>query len=193
MAPMLAVTDSPYALRLASLGFSSLNVWFISRYAGLLVSEKRLALVGNSLLKNNPRQWAALLFHSFWGVFGWFAVYLPVTVYSWLRRITIGLIPFFLLKLRRDWKKASHVQKKTPHCRHHSHSHHRWGNTRQSHVFSSAGKIPVSHHRSGRLLLYSRIRWINHRTRPQLPESNKRNLVFHSYLRPVNLAQPDQS
>jgi len=38
-----------------------------------------------------------LLFHSFWGIFGWFSIYLPLVAYSLLRKATFLLIlPFAL-------------------------------------------------------------------------------------------------
>lgn len=76
------------------------------------LSQINPPLVGNNLLRNNPRQWLVLLFHSFWGIFGWFAVYLPVQIYTWLRRVTILLLPFFLIEIKKLWHKSHRNQRK---------------------------------------------------------------------------------
>lgn len=60
----------------------------------------------SGLIRNNPRQWLVLVFHSFWGIFGQFAIYLPVKVYSVLRRVTLFLSIFFVWQMVRFWKKA---------------------------------------------------------------------------------------
>ncbi|HUW21501.1 MAG TPA: hypothetical protein VMW41_02415 [Candidatus Bathyarchaeia archaeon] len=70
-------------------------------------------LVGNQLIRNSPRQWSVLFFHSFWGVFGWFAIYLPVMIYSALRKLTLLLFPFLVWYLVKIRKKLTGFQKKS--------------------------------------------------------------------------------
>ena len=102
--------------------FLLLSVFWFSRnnrlygqndfFAWKMLNKINPDLEGNQLIQENPRQWVVLLFHSFWGVFGWFAVYLPVTVYSVLRRTTIILLPFFIHQTTLLWRKSSPVIKK---------------------------------------------------------------------------------
>lgn len=68
-------------------------------------------LLGNRLIYDNPRQWLVLLFHSFWGVFGLFSVYLPLGAYSLLRKLTFLLILPFLLFMINFFKTSEKKEK----------------------------------------------------------------------------------
>ncbi len=88
------------------LSFIGLGFWFyrnVSLYGqwDILGWEElkkvEYMLLGNRLIYDNPRQWLVILFHSFWGIFGWFSIYLPLVVYSLLRKVTfLFILPFVL-------------------------------------------------------------------------------------------------
>ncbi|PJC76062.1 hypothetical protein CO010_03580 [Candidatus Shapirobacteria bacterium CG_4_8_14_3_um_filter_39_11] len=95
-----------YTLLCFLLSFIGLCFWFyrnVSLYGqwDILGWEElkkvEYMLLGNRLIYDHPRQWLVLLFHSFWGIFGWFSIYLPLVAYSLLRKATFLLIlPFAL-------------------------------------------------------------------------------------------------
>jgi len=70
-------------------------------------------LLATNLIRTNFREWLMIFFHSFWGIFGWFSIYLPLWVYSILRKVTLFLILPFALFMITFWKKASSVQKRS--------------------------------------------------------------------------------
>lgn len=64
-------------------------------------------LVEGRMIQKDPRGWLIILFHSFWGIFSWFSIYLPLMVYSILRKVTVLFFPVFLLFLYRHFKNNS--------------------------------------------------------------------------------------
>lgn len=92
-----------FILSLVGLGFwfyrnvSLYGQWDILGWEELKKVE--YMLLGNRLIYDNPRLWLVILFHSFWGIFGWFSIYLPLVVYSLLRKVTFLLILPFVLFL----------------------------------------------------------------------------------------------
>ena len=90
-----------FILSLVGLGFwfyrnvSLYGLWDILGWDEL--KKVDYMLLGNRLIYDNPRQWLVILFHSFWGIFGWFSIYLPLVVYSLLRKVTLLLVLPFVL------------------------------------------------------------------------------------------------
>lgn len=68
-------------------------------------------LVGDRMIFDNTREWLVLLFHSFWGIFGWFAVYLPLVVYSIIRKSTVIFLLPFVVFIHHYFKTADKTQK----------------------------------------------------------------------------------
>lgn len=109
-----------FTLLVFILSFVGLGFWFyrnVSLYGqwDILGWEElkkvEYILLGNRLIYDHPREWLVILFHSFWGIFGWFSIYLPLVVYSLLRKTTFLLIlPFVLFLI--DFFKTSEKKEK---------------------------------------------------------------------------------
>jgi hypothetical protein len=68
-------------------------------------------LVYNRMIQRDPRGWLVIVFHSFWGIFSWFSIYLPLSVYSLLRKTTVVFfLPYFIFLL--DFFKTATQKKK---------------------------------------------------------------------------------
>ena len=83
--------------------------WDLLGWGELMKVEYQL--VGNRLIFDNTREWLVLLFHSFWGIFGWFAVYLPLVVYSIIRKSTVIFLLPFIVFIQHFFKTAGKTQK----------------------------------------------------------------------------------
>lgn len=76
------------------------------------LKEVEYFLTGNRLIFDNPREWLITVFHSFWGIFSWFSIYLPLSVYSILRKVTVFLaVPFifFVYDFFKETDKKSKI------------------------------------------------------------------------------------
>lgn len=107
-------------LAVFGLSFSVLCLWFyrnVSLYGNWdILGWKKLMqveyiLVESRMIERDPRGWLVILFHSFWGIFSWFSIYLPLMIYSILRKLTVFLFIPFLIFLA-DFFKNSPRQKK---------------------------------------------------------------------------------
>ncbi len=97
------------------LSFIGLCFWFyhnISLYGKWDIlgwkklTEVEYTLVGNRLIFDNPREWMTIVFHSFWGIFSWFSIYLPLSIYSILRKATVIFALPFLLFIHNFFKSS---------------------------------------------------------------------------------------
>lgn len=75
------------------------------------LKEVEYFLAENKLILSDPKEWLLTVFHSFWGIFGWFSIYLPLPVYQFLRRATVLLLIPFLYFLFSNLKKENKRQR----------------------------------------------------------------------------------
>lgn len=73
--------------------------------------EVEYFLTENKLILTNTKEWLLTVFHSFWGIFGWFSIYLPLPAYQFLRRMTVLLFIPFIYFIYRNLKKENKSQR----------------------------------------------------------------------------------